>query len=416
MATINFILRKDKKKKDGSCLISLKYSIGDLTPYRPSTGKYIPAEYFNPDSESSPIRSSWYDAGQLNTFLRNRRARMNKIVDGYFMEHEEFPTPEYVKSLYDPPKERKGKFDDLFDLFLERQTRKNKGALTEETYKNNDKVRKRLHEYAEHKRTKMSFELITPKFASECSEYFIKEKNYLPNTLGSVFKVLRTFLNWTNKYHNTQINPMIIADLPVVDIEKQFPDLEITEIRAIAHYHLENELWARCRDAFIIQTCIGTRISDVSDIAAGKRIVKKGKGYIYEFTDKKTHNKLSVPLHPFVFDILEARLKEGTGWFPDENEINKNIKLICAAVGIDDKVMIEEMKDGQLVHKEVPKWSTITTHTARRSFINNMVRLRIPLHVIGSITGQSPRTLQRYLNASRQDKADAMKSFMKQVK
>jgi len=60
-----------------------------------------------------------------------------------------------------------------------------------------------------------------------------------------------------------------------------------------------------------------------------------------------------------------------------------------------------------------PKWTLLTTHVARKTFITTAVFLDIPLEVVIEITGQSMEAVKRYYEIKEKQKAREMKKFDK---
>ena len=74
--------------------------------------------------------------------------------------------------------------------------------------------------------------------------------------------------------------------------------------------------------------------------------------------------------------------------------------------GITEPVEVEQMENGRLVKKVVPKNELVKTHTARRSGATNMYLAGIPAISIMKITGhKTEREFMKYIKASEEETA-----------
>ena len=98
-------------------------------------------------------------------------------------------------------------------------------------------------------------------------------------------------------------------------------------------------------------------------------------------------------------DALAIRKRRNFNLAGDTNqEANRKLKTIAATAGIDE--MVSEGK------KTGPKWSFVTTHTARRSAATNLYLQGVSLKMIADLGGWGDEgTLRVYLRASGLDTA-----------
>jgi len=405
---------RDRANADGTHPVILSYKVGN-TPYRVTTGKSITKKHWNPLSPDSPVKSSHNDADSLNAFLRSLLGKFNRIIDDYVLKHGESPSVLYVRSQWEKDKnENTTSFEYLYKQFLRRKAKKSGVDIKLGTFENNHKVLLRLQEFTTDKRLELSFEAITYSFINDFQDWLVKERKNAPNSVGTIFRNLRTFLKWAQEFHDVKVNEKVIRAMPCLKEQKWRASLDMGEMELIAGLDLShNELWERCRDICLIQFNIGGRISDVYNLLKGQGIVFENGQPYYKYTDKKTGGLHSVQLFPFVYSIIKKRLNTPVSWIPPEQVINEKIKLICAFAGIDEMVSIKKMnrQTGEYEEKQVPKWSAISTHTFRISLINILLDMGESLSTISGITGQSHATLLGYMHKSKKAVTKALSSI-----
>jgi hypothetical protein len=141
-------------------------------------------------------------------------------------------------------------------------------------------------------------------------------------------------------------------------------------------------------------------------------VYKDGDSYFYRFTDKKTRGNQDVPIADFVYQLIIKRFSsDNRKWMPQEQTMNIHLKTICSLAGVNEIVTVLEMVEGEEVEKQVPKWACIGTHSARVSFINEMIRQGVPIATLSSWTGQSIKTIFGYMHTSKKDVTKAKDSF-----
>ena len=123
---------------------------------------------------------------------------------------------------------------------------------------------------------------------------------------------------------------------------------------------------------------------------------------------KKTKAKVCIPITKYVKEI-----------FIKYNDIlpkacciqyfNKAIKDICKKVGMTELITFEREIAGEIVTTSIPKYKLITSHTARRTFITNMINNNVQETKIMGCTGHKSREcLSRYNQMTLQENARSL--------
>jgi integrase len=123
---------------------------------------------------------------------------------------------------------------------------------------------------------------------------------------------------------------------------------------------------------------------------------------------EKTDTKVVIPLRPEV----RAILKKWGGLPPkmSDQEINRSIKEVCEVVGFTDTVLYFLTKGGTRKDYYLKKYEMVSCHTARRSFITNLLSAGIPDNQVMQLAGiKKHATLLRYKKTTAEQNADSLK-------
>lgn len=157
------------------------------------------------------------------------------------------------------------------------------------------------------------------------------------------------------------------------------------------------------KDVFILQCWTGQRFSDM--LSLNKGIVKNtDNGQILEIVQTKRTHRVAIPLFPVALEILKKY---------DFNlpEISKNtmlryLKKIGLKAGLTEEHIVTEDRGGKVTNSIKQRWELIGTHTARRSYISNMLKRGYDSHLLMKITGHTTEeAFKRYVKVSSGDVA-----------
>ncbi len=193
------------------------------------------------------------------------------------------------------------------------------------------------------------------------------------------------------------------SEVKVRENESTFVYLTEKEIARI-YYYTELLPWEEeIRDIFIVGCMTGQRYSDYSRLSSDNI-----KGDHIHIVQKKTKNKAVVPLTEYVKEIFA---KYG-GKMPRARCIqyfDKAIKGVCKKIGIDEIIVYEEERAGEIVVVKRPKYEMISSHTARRTFITNMNKNNVPSAKTRKCTGhKSTACFDRYDRMTLEENAKSL--------
>ena len=147
----------------------------------------------------------------------------------------------------------------------------------------------------------------------------------------------------------------------------------------------------RVRDVFVFGCLTGMRYSDFKRVQ--RENIQNNTITLREVKDKS--KTLKIPLVALSRAILEKYDYE----LPiiSDQKFRNYIKEACKIVGFTQEVVKSIRIGNKVFNKTLKKYERISTHTARRSFITNMINAGVPNKVIMGITGhKSIVTFQNY--------------------
>ena len=162
----------------------------------------------------------------------------------------------------------------------------------------------------------------------------------------------------------------------------------------------------KVRDMFVLQCWIGQRFEDTKNINEG--IIKDTKnGKVLEIVQEKKTHKVSIPLFPIAIEILNKYKFN----FPIiSNQLALlHLKKIGKKANITRLHTITEDRGGNITTTKVKAFELIGTHTARRSYITNMLKRGIDAKLIKKITGHNTDSaFEKYNKLTSEDAAIAI--------
>ncbi len=244
--------------------------------------------------------------------------------------------------------------------------------------------------------------------------YFLHDKQQLNyNTTGRYLKYVKTIVKSAREYGLKISEDIDKKEFRQPKEKISFVTLSENEIDTIfKHDFSKTPYLENARNWLIIGVWTGARVSDLLKFTEGN--IQNG---FIEYTAQKTGQKIVLPLHPQVTQILN----DLNGQFPrpiSDQRFNDYIKQVCKDVGMVE--LVEGAKKTKLktkVWRKVkgmyPKWELISTHICRRSFATNHYG-KLPTPVLMAITGHTTEKMfLKYIGKTAMDNAEVLNSFWK---
>lgn len=230
---------------------------------------------------------------------------------------------------------------------------------------------------------------------------FSNAKGHSVNMIGQTVKNLRVFMRQALKdgYHsNVQFEAFKMPAEQTVDIY-----LTDEEVDRICRHPFSDPKLDRARDWFIIDCYTGLRVSDLQAVYDDNLA-----GGTLRLMNEKTDTLVVVPLNSKVKAILAK-----WGGLPtkiSDQKLNKYLKIVAFQAGIEGTILHSITKSGRRVDTVINRWEMVSNHTARRSFITNLLKAGVPQIEVMKLAGlKKLATLQKYYKESEAEIAERLK-------
>jgi integrase len=404
--TINFYLDNKSKQKEKLILCYIRgIEVGKTITY--STKERVKPINWNKEKQRviSTGKNKYIGAPEQNSFLSSYEESIKKTFRELRVEN---PTASYseIKDLLDKKYKignDKTSFFDVYDLYVE--SKKNEWAKS--SYSKFTYIKKLLLDFQRTTKTPVEFNKIDMLFYDKIMAYFYNEKKYLNNTVNRHFGLLKMFLNWaTDRGLNTKTE---YKKFKAKEDETEVIYLTRPEVMTLLNLDLaDNEKLSNIRDVFCFSCFTGARFSDVSKIQH-----EDIKDNHWHFRTQKTKKLLIIPIVDEAQMILE-KYKKYKKPLPvvSNQKTNKYLKELCEIAKIDEPISRTRFKGSQPIEVSKPKYSFITTHTARRTFTTLSLELGMRPETVMEITGHHDyKMMQKYIKISGKVKDAEMKKF-----
>lgn len=276
---------------------------------------------------------------------------------------------------------------------------------------------KKIEEFEKYKKTKINLIDVNFKFHKDFIYFLhdIQKLNY--NTTGKYLSNVKAFCKSAKRDQSKTHPDVENEEFRVPKEQTYFVTLDLNEIDLIFNHdftelpHLND-----ARNWLIIGLWTGTRGNDL--LSFTEENIKDG--YL-EYTAQKTKQKVIIPMHHQVVEIL----KNG---FPNRlsmQDYNDYIKHVCKEVGLTQIVEgskyvdISNTKQEKIFRKTLgkfEKWELVSTHIGRRSFATNHYA-KLPTPVLMAQTGhKTEKMFLKYIGKTEKDNAQILKEYWKSIK
>lgn len=227
--------------------------------------------------------------------------------------------------------------------------------------------------------------------AETCLKYIVycNEQNYTLNYTGTLVKNWKTLMRATQgRYHENR------AYEDFERMSEDVFDVYLDEDEKTKLYKADLSFyprWETSRDWFILGCYLGLRVNDLVALEDDKHLQK---GFI-TVVNEKTDTKVVIPVHR----VAAAILKRYKGFPPaiTNEELNRTIKDVAQHLKMNDRVVYSVTKGGRRQDFPMEKWQMISTHTMRRSFVTNLLKIGVPDSIVMKLAGiKSYATLKKY--------------------
>ena len=250
------------------------------------------------------------------------------------------------------------------------------------------------------------------------------------------YKNLAAFLNWCNAHGYAHL-PDVATYHPVFKVPAK-PVIFLTheELLKLYNYEVpksgekvtlkdmsgreyektvqEPGALAKTRDLFCFCAFTSLRYSDMANLH--RYDVQDGA---ISVVTQKTNARLQIKLNSYAQAILD---KYKDQYFPGDlalpvisnQKMNQYLKEICELCGFNEPIHITGFRKGRRYDITVPKYSEISTHCGRKTFICFMLSIGIAPQVVMKFTGHADyKSMKPYIDIAEKAKTDAMDAMDK---
>lgn len=363
-------------------------------------------------------------AGAINRGVMAVASTIEEVLTRFELDNKRPPSVAEFKEAFDlaagraKPEEKKPEekplgFFAVYDLFTGEMGVTNN--WTKSTYTKFSSLKAHLKNYNK-KLTLEGFDKAT--FAGFVAHLQTKVRQ-LNTTVAKNVGFLRWFLRWAaaNGYYTGLAHLQYRPRFKGLDC-KEVIYLEWDELIHFLNFEFpaNKPSLPAVRDVFCFCSFTGLRYSDVAKLRRSD-IHREQTPPFMSIVTKKTTARLHIELNKYALALLDKY--EGVGLPNDKAlpvisnvKMNENLHEAAEVAGIDEPVNIVSYVGSERSEVVVPKYSVLTTHAGRRTFIVNALRLGIPAPVIMEWTGHSDfKAMKPYIKIVNDAKVENMERF-----
>lgn len=265
----------------------------------------------------------------------------------------------------------------------------------------------------------LTFSDIDMEFHREFTKFLLREKKS-PNTIANIIKRVKNIMNHAVDSGATTNRSFQSRKFSAQTAESDTVYLTAFEVELIENVDLSAKGLSgerNARNLFLLGVYTGLRYSDFSEITEADIHIHSGVRMIRRRM-KKTNRIVAAPLNDKGHEILKYYGSKPIHM--SNQKLNKYIKHVCQLAGVSGMVKIDQVRGGVRETKMLPKWSLVSTHTARRTFATleyiKCVEAGRDYEPIMNIIGHKSRvTFLKYVKVSAEERAAAFVNSIKAV-
>ncbi len=419
MATFNFYLRDKNANSETPIILFVHYK---KSRFKIPTEKTIEPKNWNESDQKARLVKEYPQAKVLNQILGYIKA----TAENCYLKLENDPDrtntgnelKEAISKMLQSEQEPEAKpadkptFLELFAKFIQESATGERLSITGNrlsplSIKKYRTTETRLKEFG--KKYHLDFDTIDQNFYKKFLQ-FLNSREYKPNTIGKYITVVKTYMKYAteNGYNtNTHFQKRTFKAFAHTGFSIYLTDNEIEDV-----YSLDlstNQRLEPVRDLFLVGCYTGLRYSDFSRL--NQSHIEDG---FFRIKTMKTQQTVIIPVHP----IIEAIMIKNNG-LPkaiSNQKTNQYLKEITVLVpSLQTVIEVEQVEGGQKVHKKIPKWQLVSTHTARRSFATNLYKKgKMTAFDIMQITGhKTEQAFLKYIKVTPEESAKKLQAVWK---
>ncbi len=414
----------DTLNKEGKCRIYVRFII-DGKPVKHffnSIPKVKPKDW---DKATKLVKKSFEGFSDFNARFGKIKSNIENAILKYQNAYEKNPDKDaLVKLLYkviegkefltqtDINKSFWGYINDFIHRSQIGVRKTDKGqSIAPSTIKTYITLKHILKDYEVKNKVTLTFEAIDNVFFDKFLDYLQATKKYKMNTIYKHIRNLKTFMR--ESFENEVHTNMKFASKKFSAKTETTTAIYLNEMELLEIYKLnltDKPSYERVRDLFIIGCHTGLRFSDLHQIIKSNITIDADGDTFLQIDQTKTGKPVIIPLSDVVLEIIKKYNSELPPPISSQKS-NAYIKEICKDLPSQTKMeKIEYTKEGKKQSELIERYKLISSHTARRSFATNSLKLGHNVTDIMAITGHSTeKNFYKYIRSKPIDKAKQFK-------
>ena len=402
--TVRFSLPKGKNQ------IYLTFYF-DNKRVRISTKQELTPNLWNEDTQRAKQTLKNPNHAQINQTLNEMENKIVEVFDKFIADYGRKPNPDELKNIFN---------NEYFEQIPQFTTKKPKSLLEtfdeyietkrvenpESTVRKYMQTKDNLMEFGKIYKQEIQFENITMGFRNKYVHFLQETKGYAPSTVHRKLKFFKTILIYA--LDNGYIQSLNINLKKFLTKDQQSDKIALSgdELRELENLDLsKTPRLERVRDRFLIGCYTGFRFSDFNRL--DKSHIKDGK-YI-TIQQKKTKNPVTIPFFDNVRQVFEKynyNLPKSIS-MQKFNDCLKEIAQRCESLSQLQEVT--KFIGNREIKATEPRYSLVSTHTARRTFVTLNAAKGVDLETLTIATGHtSVKSLKAYIKLNDKQRADVL--------
>lgn len=389
---INFYLRDVNSKTETTIFLSLYYGSKQV-----KLSTKINVKPRNWDLKKQRFKSSATNSRNYNKILNDYIDIVHEAHSNIFFEKPDAnKLKQEIIKLLDKKRNSDKSIIEYYDDFVNSKTIK-------ETTQKYQTLKMHLSKYLN--KTKLgSLEELNLGFMNSFVDFLFDSGLQNRTIKENSLKALNSFLKWTvdNDHNSNKDYQKYKFPYPVVDS----PIIYMTDKELNALYRMkikDNQALEEVRDLFLLECYTALRYSDIKLLS--KEAIQGNTLHVTPVKTARTVERLKIPIVDNAKAIFN-KYKSHPDFTPkvSHTKINKLIKRLCFDIkSCHDMVEIEYYIKHERIVEKYPKYSKISSHTGRRTFITLSLQPKedrpgVRPEVVMKITGHKDyRTFQKYI-------------------
>ena len=382
-------LKNPKSEKPTTIYLSY-YSSIDKRYFKRSLFQKVTPKNWN--SKEGKFLSENGVSFKLNAVITSKKLLLEKVIMELMFEGIDLNIIN-IRNAYDKKEAENLSLNDTLDLFL-----KSKPLLADKSIEAYTRMIKYILTFDK----KFKIDAYNVKIKDSLVKYFQQIKKLNNTSTVLQFKLLNTLIKWSKENNYSTTDPIKVY---IKYDSKTKISLSIEEIDKI--YKLDDSLLTvnqrKSRDLFVFLCSTSLRISDLKQIRRSNV-----RDDVIHINQTKTKQDVMIPLNIYSKSIMEKY--EYTLPKIDKTVLNVQIKIICLMAGIDEMIEVVEFFQQKRVVYQKPKYSLVSSHTGRRSYISHLIKKGISHTIIMRISGhRTYESFKKYVKLESTDLQNAVK-------